>query len=198
MRYQLALVFGFLALTAPQLAAQWGVELELAASRFSGTARDTSASGPATSGPSHPTMLALRVDRRAGSAGVGFGVLYASVGVLAEGPDFAVVSKHVLTFVELAPEVSWRFARTDSGAEFRVHLGPMADIWHPDGGTSRTLIGAHAALSLEWPIAGPVVGAVRTGAAVTGPVFERGDLPPGFERRATWRRWVALALRYRL
>jgi len=29
-------------------------------------------------------------------------------------------------------------------------------------------------------------------------VFEKGDLPPGFARRATWRRWVAVALRYRL
>jgi len=198
MRHQLALVFCLLTVTGPRLAAQWGVELELAASHFSGTARDTSASGPATSGPSHPTTLALRVDRRVGGAGVGLGVLYASVGVTEEGPDFAVVSKHVLTFVELAPEVSWRFARTDSGAGFRVHVGPMADIWHPDGGTSRTLLGARAALSLEWPIAGRVAGAVRTGVAVTGPVFEKGDLPPGFARRATWRRWVAVALRYRL
>ena len=198
MRHQLVLVFCLLTVTVPRLAAQWGVELELAASHFSGTARDSSALGPATSGPSHPTTLALRVDRRVGGAGVGLGVLYASVGVTEEGPDFAVVSKHVLTFVELAPEVSWRFARTDSGAGFRIHVGPMVDIWHPDGGTSRTVIGARAALSLEWPITGRAAGAVRTGVAVTGPVFERGDLPPGFERRATWRRWVAVALRARL
>src|SRR5213076_111121 len=144
-----------------------------------------SATGPATSGPSHPTTVALLVDRGFGGARIGMGVLYAGVGVVEEGPEFAVVQKGVLTLVELAPEVSWRFARTDSGAELRVHLGPVADVWHPEGGASRTLIGARGAVSVEWPIAGGLAGSVHAGAVVTSPVFEQGDLPAGFERRAT-------------
>jgi len=184
--------------TPPRAAAQWSLGLDLGASRFSGTARDTSAAGPATAGPGHPTTLALRVDRRSGSAGVGVSVLYASVGVTEENGDFAVVQKDLLTFVEVAPEVSWRFARTDSGAALRLHAGPVADVWHPDGSTSRTLIGARGALSVEWPIAGRLAGSVHAGAVVTGAVFEEDDLPAGFQRRATWRRSASVGLRYRL
>jgi len=194
---KVALCFGISIAPSP-LAGQWGLEVEFAASRFSGTARDTTAAGPASSGPSHPTVVALRLDRRVGSVGVGLGLSYASVGVREEGREFAVVQKDVLTFVELAPEISWRCARTDSGAALRLHAGPVADVWHPDGGTSRTLIGARGALSVEWPITGRLASSVHAGAVVTPPVFEQGDLPAGFERRATWRRWVSLGLRYRL
>src|SRR3989454_3490919 len=124
--------------------------------------------------------------------------MYAWVGKKGEGPEFAVVQMGVLTFIELAPEVVWPGARGVSGAAFRLHAGPVADVWHPDGGTSRTLIGARGALSVEWPIAGRLAGSVHAGAVVTGPVFEQGDLPAGVERRAPWRRWVSLGLRYRV
>jgi hypothetical protein len=183
---------------AAPAAAQWSVAIDAAATVFSGASRDTTLAEPTGFHPHRPTLFAGRVDRRVGRLGVGLAVGVAGADLIEEGPDAGAVVKHILDLVEVAPEVSLLVAATPAGAALRVHAGPLVDVWSPDGGDDRTRVGGHAAASLEWPIAGRLAGVVRAGAAVTGSLFNADELPPGFVRRAMWRRTVSLGARYRL
>ena len=160
---------------------------------------DTSAGGVAASErPQHPPVLALRLERAAARVRVGLGVLRARAGLVAENGIAAAVQKGFFTLLELAPEGSIRLAETGAGTELRLHAGPLVDFWTLEEGDNRTRAGAHAALSAGWRIVGRVTGSVRVAAALTGSVFDAGELPSQLARRAMWRRTVSVGLRYRL
>jgi len=193
----LALCFLAAGVPPPRAAAQWSVGLDLGASHFTGASLDTSAGGVAASlRPQHPAVLALRLEHAAARVRVGLGVLYASAGLVAENGTYAAVQKGFFSLLELAPEGSIRLAQTGAGTEVRLHAGPLVDFWAVEDGDNRTRAGGHAALSGGWPITGRVTGSVRLAAALTGSVFESGELPSQVARRAMWRRTVSVGLHY--
>ena len=76
-------------------------------------------------------------------------------------------------------------------------MGPSLHLWK-SGDESRSRAGAVAAATYEWPVSNRVAGAIRFEGTVSKSWFDPGDLPPEYERRATWRYGVGLGLRYRL
>ena len=181
----------------PRLAAQWSLAVEATASYYGGTSRDSGAD-PTAFRPHHPTSVGLRVDRRFGRLGVGVGAALAGADLIAENSSVGAILKGALDLFEVAPEVAVIVGRTGPGLAVRVHAGPLIDIWSPQGADTRTRTGGQAGLSLEWPVSRRLAGSLRVAAALTGSLFKEGELPPGFERRAMWRRSVSLGLRYRL
>jgi hypothetical protein len=178
--------------------AQWSVRLETGAIAFSGASHDTSgATPPADFRPYHATTVQADVERRWAKWGVAVSVFHGSPGLALESDATAFVAKSLLAFWEIAPEVSLRLARTGGGVAVRAHLGPLFDIWLPDGETSHTRVGAHTGLSLEWPLGARVTGSVRTALALSGSAFTQDELPSRFELRPLWRRGVAGGVRWR-
>src|SRR2546426_10922393 len=196
-RHPTLLVLGLLIAGRPALAAQWSVAVEATASYYGGPSRDSGAD-PTAFRPHHPTSVGLRVDRRFGRLGVGVGAALAGADLIAENSSVGAILKGALDLFEVAPEVAVIVGRTGPGLAVRVHAGPLIDIWSPQGADTRTRTGGHAGLSLEWPGSRRFAGSLRVAAALTGSLFKEGELPPGFERRAMWRRSVSLGLQYRL
>ena len=191
------LVLGLLIAARPALAAQWSLAVEATASSYGGTSRDGGAD-PTAFRPHHPTSVGLRVDRRFGGMAVGVGAALAGSDLIAENSSVGAILKDALDLFEVAPEVAVILGRTGSGLAVRVHAGPLIDIWSPEGADTRTRTGGQVGFSLEWPVSRRFAGSLRGAAAVTASLFREGELPPGFERRAMWRRSVSLGLRYRL
>jgi len=197
MRHPALLVLGLLIASQPRLAAQWSLAVEATASSYGGTSRDGGAD-PTAFRPHHPTSVGLRVDRRFGGMAVGVGAALAGSDLIAENSSVGAILKDALDLFEVAPEVALLLGRTGPGLGVRVHAGPLIDVWSPQGGDTRTRPGGQAGLSLEWPVTRRFAGSLRGAAALTGSLFKEGELPPGFERRAMWRRSVSLGLRFRL
>src|SRR3989441_8718036 len=197
MRYPALPLLGLLLVSQPRLAAQWSLTVEATASYYGGTSRDSGAD-PTAFRPHHPTSLGLRVDRRFGRLGLGVGAALAGADLIAENSSVGAILKDALDLFEVAPEVAVTLGRTGPGLAVRVHAGPLIDVWSPQGGAPRTRLGGQAGLSLEWPVTRRFAGSLRGAAALTGSLFKQGELPPGFERRAMWRRSVSLGLRFRL
>ena len=192
------LLLGLLIASQPALAAQWSLAVEATASYYGGTSRDSGAD-PTAFRPHHPTSVGLRVDRRFGRLAFGVGTaLGGGADLIAENSSVGAILKDALNLFEVAPEVALLLGRTGPGLAVRVHAGPLIDVWSPEGEDTRTRAGGQVALSLEWPLSRRFAGALRVAAALTGSLFKEGELPPGFERRAMWRRSVSLGLRYRL
>src|SRR5256885_15426238 len=175
-------------------AAQWGLSAEVGVARFGGTSRDSSG---ATLGPYRPTTFGARLDRELGQVRVGIGLLYARTGLAGEQDQTAVVFYDRASLVEAAPEISLKVARFGGGVVTRVAGGPSLDIWDVDG-VSRTRVGARGAVAFDWPLSERCTGSLRATAVVSGSVVNRGETPPGGDRRPT-RRWgVSVGPRYRL
>jgi hypothetical protein len=181
---------------AAPLAAQWRVGADLGTLRFWGSALDTSASGdPGRARPSRTASYNVEIERRIGALGLGVGVLYSRGGVGVENAAVAIEEKGLLKLYEIAPHVALLLAKPGPGGELRVRVGPMFDRWSFTGGTASKRVGAHAAVSLGWPLGGPWTALVQAGVAVSACVFNAEDLPPTFARRATWRRGLAAGVR---
>ena len=184
------------ALAAPGQAGalQWGLSAEVGVARFAGTAQDSSG---ATLGPYRPTTFAARVDRDLGPVRVGLGLLYARTGLAGEQDQTAVVFYDRASLVEAAPELSITVVRFGAGVVTRVAGGPSLAIWDVDG-VSRTRVGARGAVAFDWPLSERCTGSLRATAVVSGSVMNRGETPPGVDRRTTRRGGVSVGLRYRL
>ena len=191
------LLIGLVLASQPRLAGQWSLAVEATASYYDGVSGDSGAD-PTAFRPHHPTSVGLRVDLRFGRLGMGVGATLGSADLIAENSSVGAVLKDVLDLFEVAPEVALLLSRTGPGVAVRVHAGPVIDIWSPEGADTRTRTGGQAGLSLEWPVSRRFAGSLRAAAALTSSLFREGELPPGFERRAMWRRSVSLGLRYRL
>jgi hypothetical protein len=198
-RLPVKLLFAIAAVAPPCATAQRSLGLEVALSRFSAASLDTTSGGSRNSfHPHQPTLFGVRLDWQLGRAGLGLGVLYGEAGLVDENGEVAVVQKGVFALLELAPEVSLRIARSGTGTDVRIHAGPVFDVWTEQGGGGRIRDGAQGAVSADWPVAGRLAGTVRATVARTSSVFDAGELPVDFERRAMWRRSLSLGLRYRL
>lgn len=200
MRRQDIPVLLLLTLSSPGLEAQWFIAADAVTMWFGGVSVDTSATGENLSfRPYRPTGVGLRVERRFARAGVGLQLHYAEPALGLVGDDAVVAANDFLALYEAALEASWRIARTASGVDLRAHAGPVLDLWSVSGDDGlRVRWGALAAASVEFALGRRFAGAVRASGALTPSVFEPGELPPEFVRRAMRRGSVSLGIRYQL
>jgi len=178
-----------------RLAAQWDVSADIGAARFGGTARDTSGT---VIGPYRPTTFAVRIDRQFGALRGGIAVLYTRPGMSGQRDNIAVVFYDGTSLVEVGPELSIRLARFATGAVARAEGGPALDVWDVDGATTRTRVGAHAGLTLEWPLSGRFTGTVRARGVLTASMMNADEQTPDIKRHATRQVGFSVGLRYRL
>jgi hypothetical protein len=184
---------------AGPLAAQWSVGAEVGMLRFWGASADTLApSDPASARPSPSTAYAVRVQRRFGAAGVAIGLLYSPGGVGVENGSVAVEEKGAVKLHEVAPEASVRVAKPGPGGALCLHVGPVIDRWSPTHEPRRTRIGARAAVSLNWPLAGALIGTFAAGVALSSSMFLDDEVPEGYVLRAMWRRALSAGIQWRL
>jgi hypothetical protein len=183
-----------LALTAPApVAGQWSLTPEVGLTAFSGSSRD---SGGVRIGPTRATVIGLRFGRETRASGIGLRILTGSTGFGATDGDLTVIQEHQLRLVEVAGFVSWHVAHIGTASRLGLEAGPVLDVWMPQGASSRSRFGAVAALSWAFPVSPRLDAALRLEGTLTGSLFDQADLPPSAERRATWRRGAAVALRW--
>jgi hypothetical protein len=183
-----------LALTAPApVAGQWSLTPEVGLTAFSGSSRD---SGGVRIGPTRATVIGLRFGRETRASGIGLRILTGSTGFGATDGDLTVIQEHQLRLVEVAGFVSWHVAQIGTASRLGLEAGPVLDVWMPQGASSRSRFGAVAALSWAFPVSPRLDAALRLEGTLTGSLFDPADLPPSAERRATWRRGAAVALRW--
>jgi hypothetical protein len=115
-----------------------------------------------------------------------------------EGEDAVVAAKGVFAVYSAAPELVYRIISVGAANQLRLHLGPLFEIWSVVDGDSQTRVGVQGAVSLNLPLGGRFAGSLMAGAALIPSPFEEAQLDPSFERRALWRRRVAVGLDYRL
>lgn len=178
-----------------RLVAQWSVASEIGLAAFSGSARD---SGGLHVGPTRSTTLALRVGWEGRRAGAGVRLLYGSSGIGASNGDLTVIQEHRVQLFEIATVATLVVARVGAGSVLRLEAGPVADVWAPAEAGNRTRVGALAAVAWLFPTSQRFAASIRVEGTLSTSVFDAIDLPPGAERRSTWRRGVAFAVRRRL
>jgi len=187
MRCGMALL-ALVAVTTAPVTAQWHVGFEISTTHYRGSSRDTANSGgPDTFRPADATQLGVRVDRAVGRARLGLRASYASVGLTA-------ATGRVLEGQLLA---NFQVVGIGSSGAIRAEVGPSLHLWK-SGDELRSRAGAVAAAAYEWPVTNRFSGAIRLEGTVSKSWFDAGDLPPEYERQATWRYGVGLGLRYRL
>ena len=91
-------------------AAQWRIGLELAATHYGGSARDTAAtdSGPPSFRPGDATTIALRLERTIGRFSIALRTAYGKPGLAFAGEGLTVTIKTVGELLEAASLVSIR------------------------------------------------------------------------------------------
>lgn len=177
--------------------AQWAVTAEVGAERFWGGSIENTAEHRSFR-PYRPTTFGVGLERRAGRLGAGLRLRYAAAGLALEGADGVVAAKGIFTVYSLAPEVAYRIMSVGSVNQLTLHGGPLFEVWRVLDEDSQGRVGIHGALSLGLPLGGRFAGSVVAGAALIPSPFGEGQLDPGFERRALWRRRFAVGLDYRL
>ena len=193
-----AAVLLFWTFTAAPAAAQWDIGLEIHTMRYRGSSHDTANSGgPETFRPANATAVGLRLERALGQARFGLQVSYASVGLTAAGPGLILTDNSTGQLIEGQLLLNFRVVGIGSSGAIRAELGPSLHLWK-SGDENRTRLGGVTALAYEWPVTRRFSGAIRLEGIFSKSWFDAGDLPPEYERQATWRYGVGLGLRYRL
>jgi hypothetical protein len=113
------------------------------------------------------------------------------------GNDINLTDKTTGDLFEVVPLLSTRVGGIGPSGAMRLELGPALHLWNLDG-DMHARVGVLGGVAYEWPIAGRISGSVRLDGSLSPSWFDAGDVPPEFERRATWRYGVGLGLRYRL
>jgi hypothetical protein len=185
-------------MAARPAAAQWDVGLELSTTRFRASSRDTSgSSGPASFRPGDATTVGLRLNHGMGRARVDVLAAYGKAGLTATGPGLSLTDKTAGQLFEGEILLNFRVVGIGSSGAIRAELGPSLHLWK-SGDENRTRLGGVTALAYEWPVTKRFSGAIRLEGILSKSWFDAGDLPPEYERQATWRYGVGLGLRYRL
>jgi len=196
-----ALLVALLLLTcgaARPLAAQWYVGVELAATRYGGSAHDTSSSHVASQGrPGDATSISVRVGRNWLRYGFSFRASYAKPGLAVAGDNINLTDKTTGDLLEVVPLVSALVGGIGPSGAVRLELGPALHLWNLDR-HMHARVGALGAAAYDWPVARRFSGTVRLEGVFSRSWFDPGDTPPEFERRVTWRYGIGLGLRYRL
>ena len=177
--------------------AQWAVTTEVGADRFWGGSIETTAERRSFR-PYRPTTFGVGLERRAGRLGAGLRLRYGSASLALEGANAVVAAKGVFTVYSAAPEIVYRIVSLGSVNQLMLHAGPLFEVWSVIDEDSETRVGIQGAVSLNLPLGGRFAGSVVAGAALIPSPFGEGQLDPGFERRALWRRRFAVGLDYRL
>lgn len=178
-------------------AAQWYVSAEISASRYGGSSHDTSGSHAAADGrPGDATVIHLQVGHDWRRFGFALRAARSKPGLAITGQGLNVTDKTSGGLVEVAAIASARVRGIGSSGAVWLELGPALHLWSFEDVRSR--IGANGAVVYEWGIAGHLAGGVRLEGVLSKSWFDPGDVPPEYERRATWRYAVGLGLRYRL
>jgi len=195
----LAIALGLLTCGAVRpAAAQWHVGVEVATTRYGGSAHDTSRSHVASNGrPGDATAISLRVGRNWRRYGISLRASYAKPGLAVTGQNINLTDKTTGDLVEVTPLLSTRVGGIGSSGAVRLELGPALHLWNLDG-DARPRVSALGAIAYEWSVVGRFGGTLRLEGALSRSWFDPGDVPPEFERRVTWRYGVGLGLRYRL
>ena len=200
MRVVLGLLILF-CLPARPAAAQWRIGLELADTRYRGSAHDTSSTTTHPDArPGSTTMVGLRISRgwgRWGRWGAAVRASYGKTRFSLGTKQLEVTTGGTGRLVEFAGLVNTRVGGIGSSGAARVELGPALHLWDFDQ-EIRARLGALGAFSYEWPVAGRVSGSVRLEGTLSKSWFNAADVPPEFERRVTWRYGVGLGVSYRL
>ena len=178
---------------ATPLSGQWTLSPEVGLTAFGGTGRDSSG---LRVGPTRASVLALRFGRESPRVGFGVRVLTGLTGFGASDGDLTVIQEHQLRLVEIAGVLSRPVARVGISSRLVVEAGPVLDIWTPQGGSSRTRVGAVLAAVWILPVTARLDAALRVEGTLTGSLVDPADVPAGAERRATWRRGVGFGLRW--
>ena len=177
--------------------AQWTLGAEVGSDRFWGGSVENTAEHRSFR-PYRPTTFGVGLERRAGRLGAGLRLRYASAGLALEGADGVVAAKGVFILYSAAPEVVYRVISLGSVNHLMLHGGPLFEVWSVADEDSQTRVGIQGAVSLYLPLGGRFAGSVTAGAAVIPSPFGEAQLDPSFERRALWRRRLAVGLDYRL
>jgi hypothetical protein len=188
----LAMSFG-----APAAMGQWTVGVELGADRFWGGSVEN-APERRSFRPYRPTTFGGALERRSGKAGVALRLLYTEASLALEGNDAVVAAKGVFKVYSASPEVSYRIASVGSSNHVLLRVGPLLEVWSVIDEKTRTRVGVQGAASLGIPLGGRFAGVFSAGAALIPSPFEDGELLPGYDLRALWRRRFAAGLQYRL
>ncbi|MEX2157612.1 MAG: hypothetical protein WD773_12335 [Gemmatimonadales bacterium] len=178
-------------------AAQWRIGLELASTNYGGSAQDTSGTGPPHAGPGDATTIGLRLDKAFSRVGMSLRASYGKAGLSFTGRGLTVTDKTSGHVLEAASLLGFQVAGIGPSGAVRAELGPALHLWK-FGDEIRARVGAVGAVAYEWPVAGRFSGAIRLEGALAKSWFDAADVPPEYERRATWRYGVTLGLRYRL
>ncbi len=184
--------------TGRPIAAQWHIGFDLAATRYGGSSHDTSNGHVASQGrPGDATALGLRVSHTWRRYSVALRAAYAKPGLAVAGQNVNLTDKTTGDLFEIGALVNTRVGGIGPSGAVRIEVGPALHLWNIDGDV-RDRVSAIGAVAYEWPVAGRFLGAVRLEGMVSRSWFDTSDVPPEFERRATWRYGVGLGLRYRL
>lgn len=180
------------------LLGQWHLGLEFATNTYRGSTHDTSSTHVASEGrPGGGVAVGLLFGRSWRRVGAALRVSFADPGFAVSGKDVYVKDKTTGRLLEVASLFSTRVGGIGPSGAIRAELGPALHLWDY-GGEIRTRWSGLGAFAYEWPIAGRLTGAIRLEGMLSSSWFDATDVPPEFERRATWRYGVGLGLRYRL
>jgi hypothetical protein len=174
----------------------WNLSAEVSTVWFGAGAENPSEG--LSAGPGPGTALGIAASRKAGAVRIGLRLFRVESGLRLAGGGVSLTADAAgFTLYELAPEVGLRLLRLGTaGAGIRLAGGPTLDLWSWEGADDRTRIGGRALLGLESPITADWTAAAWLEGAVSGSVFDDGDLPPEYERRSLLRGRVGLEVGY--
>lgn len=198
MRALFPIVIGFCCTAVAPVAGQWSVGLELATHRYRGATHDTTNSHVASEGrPGGGAAVSLRLGHNWRRAGAALRLSYSNPGFAVASPSFSLTDKTTGQLVEVSMLLNTRVGGIGPSGAVRAEVGPALHLWDFSG-EYRTRAGALAGLAYEWPVTNRLLGSVRLEGMLSSSWFNPNELPPEFERRATWRYGVGLGLHYRL
>ncbi len=179
-------------------AAQWSVALELATSAYRGATHDTTSSHVASEGrPGGGTAVSLKLGRNWRRSGAALRLSYSNPGFAVAGHSVTLTDKTTGRLFEVSMLLNTRVGGIGPSGAVRAELGPALHLWNFNG-EIRARFGTLGAIAYEWPVTNRLLGSVRLEGMLSPSWFNADDVPPEFERRATWRYGVGLGLSYRL
>jgi hypothetical protein len=177
--------------------AQWSISLGVESDRFWGGSLENSPEQKSFR-PYRPTVMDLGLERRSGVLGLGMRARYSQASLGLEGGGVVLAAEGAFTTVGLAPEVSYQLTTMGPGNRLLVHLGPLAEFWHPADEEWRTRFGAQGAVTLDVPLGGPFALSLGGNLAVISSPFKSDELLNQYELRALWRRGFMARLEYQI
>lgn len=165
----------------------WSLTLERGSTTYSMAAHDTSTPQIRVL-PWHPAAWSIRIARDGDAVGFALALTAANGQLGAASGDVVILPGAALLLLEVAPELRRRFTASASGTTLTAHLGPVFDLWAPQGDDVRTAYGAMGGVTLDLPIAGRWSAGVRADLAVTGSEATKAEESDAVKRANTMRR----------